>query len=69
MKVTLGEVSATHDPVAELHQRIADALGWKISAVHSFSLQTLREMVRVKHPKLAANIADVVARGAHIYRR
>jgi hypothetical protein len=56
------------DPVEELHTRVADTLGWKKSEVRSFSLATLREMVRKKNPKLASQISDVIQGGLHIYR-
>jgi len=51
-----------------LNARIAAALGakWTEKDVRSFSLLTIREMVRVKHPKLAAEITALVASGEHI---
>lgn len=53
----------------DLHERIAKACNWNVSDVRSFSLATMREMVREKHPELAAEIASVIERGAHIYER
>ena len=53
----------------DLHKRIALALGpkWTEKDVASFSLPTMREMVRERHPALAAEIADILERGAHIF--
>lgn len=39
-----------------IHARIAEALGWTIEEVQSFSLQTLRDLVRPVSPKLAREI-------------
>lgn len=50
----------------ELKARIATALGWSERDVNNFSLATLREMVRPKHPKLATEISEMIARGDHI---
>jgi hypothetical protein len=36
-----------------LHERVAEALGWTVSEVQSLSLSSLREMVRPVSPKLA----------------
>ena len=49
-----------------LNARIAEALGWSERDVRSFSLLTIRELLRVKHPKLAAEITALVASGGHI---
>lgn len=49
-----------------IHERIAEALGWTEAETHGFSLATLREFVRVKHPKLAAEISGILQRGDHI---
>jgi 3'-phosphoadenosine 5'-phosphosulfate sulfotransferase (PAPS reductase)/FAD synthetase len=58
---------ATGGPVVfDLHQRIATALGWSLSDVRSMSLPSLREMVRSVDPALAAEISDVIQRGAHV---
>jgi len=53
--------------VNDLHERIAEVLGWSIADVRSFSLATLREMVREKSPKLHRQIGEVLASGAHLY--
>jgi hypothetical protein len=50
-----------------LHTRIATALGWTEREVRSFSLLTLREILRPKHPKLAEEITRLVASGQHIF--
>lgn len=52
-----------------LHDRIAQALGWTVPEAQSFSIAALREFVRVKHPKLAAEISDVIQSGSHIVDR
>jgi hypothetical protein len=49
-----------------LHERIAAALGWTVQETYGFSLATLREFVRVKHPKLAAAISAAIQSGRHI---
>ena len=50
-----------------LHERIAETLGWTVKEAQSFSLATLREVVREKNPKLAHVISDVIQNGEHIY--
>jgi hypothetical protein len=45
----------------DLHERIAEALGWTEKEVKSFSFQTLREMVRPVSPKLTHEL-DVAIR-------
>jgi hypothetical protein len=50
-----------------LHTRIATALGWTEREVRSFSLLTLREILRPRHPKLADEITGLVASGKHIF--
>lgn len=40
-----------------LHDRIAETLGWSVEETRSFSLQSLRELVRAKNPKLAREIS------------
>ena len=49
-----------------LHARIAAALGWSEKDAQSFSLLTLRELLREKHPKLAAEITETVRSGRNI---
>jgi len=46
-----------------LHERIAAALGWKLEDAQSYSLQTLRELVRPVAPKLAREITEHLVRG------
>ena len=40
-----------------LHERIARALGWPVADTYTFSMQSLRELVRGKNPKLADEIS------------
>jgi hypothetical protein len=47
----------------DLHARIADALGWSESEVHSHSLQGLRELVRPIDAELAQEITDRIVSG------
>lgn len=49
-----------------LHERIAEALGWTEKDARSFSLPTLREMLRGKHPDLYAEVTGIIQRGDHI---
>lgn len=44
----------------DLYYRIAQALDWSFADVQSFSLPTLRELVRSTHPKLAYEITRVM---------
>lgn len=39
-----------------LHERIAQALGWTVEQAQSFSLVALRDLVRPVYPKLAHEI-------------
>ena len=45
-----------------LHARIADALGWTLDEVQSFSLPALRELVRAIDPALGNEISLVMRR-------
>ena len=49
-----------------LKERIAEALGWTVGEVNSFSLQTLREVVRPVAPKLAHELDVAVRSQAYI---
>jgi hypothetical protein len=49
-----------------IHDRVAQALGWSVKDTQSFSLSTLREMVRTKDPALAAEISSMIQSGSHI---
>lgn len=49
-----------------LHERIAAALGWTLHDAQSFSLQTLREVVRPVSPKLAAELDEAIRSGRYI---
>lgn len=47
-----------------LSERIAEALGWSLQDVHSFSLPTMREMVRQVNPSLAHEITQTIRRSS-----
>ena len=49
-----------------LHERIALALGWSERDVRGFSLLTLRELLRPRHPKLFAEVTNLIQSGGHI---
>ena len=49
-----------------LHERIAAALGWTVAQAQSFSLPSLREMVRPVSAKLAHEITQEIRSGAVI---
>ena len=49
-----------------LHERIAAALGWSVSDVKSFSLITLRDLVRPVSPKLAHEISVALKAGDYL---
>ena len=46
-----------------LHERIAQALGWTKEETQSFSLQSLREVVRPVSPKLAHELSTLIQSG------
>lgn len=43
-----------------LHERIALALGWTVEQAKSFSLLSLRDLVRPVSPKLADEITNAI---------
>jgi len=49
-----------------LHERIAEVLGWPVKDTYGFDLQSLRELVRHKSPKLAAEITERIQTGSYI---
>jgi len=49
--------------ISGLHHRIAVALGWSDEAVRSFSLRSLRDVVRPVDPSLANEISQTIASG------
>jgi hypothetical protein len=51
---------------AAIQERVCDALGWSLKDVQSCSFASLRELVRVSHPELAALIADAIRSGSYI---
>jgi hypothetical protein len=51
-----------------LKARCAAALGWSERDVRGVSLAALRELVRARHPKLAAEITEILRRGAYLSR-
>lgn len=52
-----------------LHQRIADALGWTLEQTQSLSFHTLRELVRPVSAKLADEITQAIRSGAYVRQR
>ncbi len=50
----------------DLHERIAACLGWTVDEVRSFSLASVRELVRGKDDALHDEISTVIQRGLHI---
>jgi hypothetical protein len=50
----------------DLHTCIAEALGWSLVEVRSFSLATLRELVRPVRPELVEEISAAIASGTVI---
>lgn len=52
----------------DIHERIARALGWSLADVRSFSLPSLREIVRPVSPKLADEITRIIRTGEHLVR-
>lgn len=50
-----------------LAERVAEALGWDVKDVHSFSARMLVEILREKHPKLAQLVRDEIESGANIF--
>ena len=49
-----------------LRDRVAQALGWTVEETEGFSLQSLRELVRVSHPKLAAELTEWIRTGRYV---
>lgn len=54
---------------ASLHTRIALALRWSLTDVRSFSLLTLRDIVKHADPSLAEEISRMLLAGTHLIRR
>jgi len=52
----------------DLHERIAQALGWTVQQTQSLSLAALRDLVRPVSQKLAAEISNVIQSGGHLTR-
>jgi hypothetical protein len=50
-----------------LHDRIAKALGWEVSNTRSFSLASLRDLVRPVSPKLAHDITTAIQSGSVLF--
>lgn len=49
--------------MSDLHERVALALGWSVADCQSFSLQSLRELVRPVSEKLAHEITLQISSG------
>lgn len=56
-----------HPPTccASLHERVANALGWTVKDVQSFSFQALREVVRPVSDKLAHELDAAIRSGSY----
>jgi hypothetical protein len=50
----------------DLHERVAQALGWTADEVRSMSLAALREVVRPVNPGLAQELSMKIQSGGHI---
>lgn len=50
-----------------LHEKIAKALGWSLSDVKSFSLQSLRDLVRPVDSALAEEITKAIQNGVVLW--
>lgn len=55
-----------NDRTRSLCERAAKALGWSEQDAMSFSLPSLRELVRDKDKTLAQDISECLRTGAHI---
>jgi len=62
--VTKGSAVACKHHEDGLHDRIAKALGWSVSDTRSFSLATLRDLVRPVSAKLAHDITTAIQSGS-----
>ena len=45
----------------DLHARVAKALNWPIEDAQAFSLQALRDLLRLVNPELAAEVGQAIA--------
>jgi len=52
--------------IGPMHERIAAALGWTVKEAQSFSLASLREMVRPISPKLAHELTVAIETGKYL---
>jgi hypothetical protein len=55
----------------DLHARIAKALNWPVEDAQAFTLQALRDLLRLVNPELAAEVGQALAgvvRGAGAHR-
>lgn len=50
-------------PPTTLHERIAQVLNWSVVDVRSFSLISLRDLVRPLNAKLASEMDEIVRSG------
>jgi hypothetical protein len=46
-----------------LHERIAEVLGWTVQEAQGFSLQSLRALIRTVDASLARDLSDVIQSG------
>jgi hypothetical protein len=49
----------------DLHEQIAETLGWSLADVQSFNLRALRELVRPVNPKIAQRIGWEINKPSH----
>jgi hypothetical protein len=52
--------------MSDLHERIANVLGWSVKDAQSLSMQALRELVRPVDPDLAKELDYMIRSGAYI---
>jgi hypothetical protein len=53
--------------MSDLHDRIARTLGWSAEDVRSFSMQSLRDLVRPVDPDLAKEMTLVIQSGQYVH--
>lgn len=54
--------------LSDLHQRIASTLQWPLEEVQSFSLPTLRELIRPLSSKLVHEISSFMRSAEYVAR-
>jgi len=69
MKMKSHNLTMIGNGLLELQQRVAVALNWSIDDVNSFSLLSLRDIVRPHNPRLAYEISCAIQNGDYILGR